>query len=418
MLVFQTDCAIISAHSAAERTSRRLRLVCRSWNSFLTSLSNDFVAISRYFRLEGFQEICSKLANANRIQLVGQFDCICSNPCWYSRQWKGPPNATTQSSTYINRIFNGYGNLPSQVFQGATSYDILEQQWLVERLANLRALSTDTIPSNPFFQIREVFPLLTHLEIKDFSPLIFFDGLTFPTLTTLSLQVRKRTAVALVQMWSPARTWDLPKLLYLTVEGDFNKSFVETHLRTLLQSTGTTLRGLSVRQTIIGTMSPHGFAFPVEMWDWCPNLQWLGGTTQSLIRAPSSPPSINLKSILILRLFGLDRFPEHQKLVVRETPHLVAAYAKRHINRFSIVTTWERWSLNFFEKPLAYRAEWANFLVQFGLFAKRHGPPLRDVDGVAFDSERAAFVRQAVQFEVAALSERLRTTSWTNNLAK
>lgn len=310
------------------------------------------------------------------------------------------------------------GQLAAQVLQGGDARDNLEWQWLSKSLPNLRVLSTD-FSRYLFFQIQEAFPQLTHLELKHYHAGMFHTGLSIPTLTTLWIHVKRDPMHALIQDWSPVRTWDLPMLLYLSVEGRFNRSFVETHIQTLLQSTGKNLRGLSVKQTIVPISSPHGFSFPTEWWEWCPNLASLGGTAQSLVRAPIYPPSRGLESIIVFGLFGRDHSGDvRPESHVRETAQLVAAYAGRNVSEFRISTTWERWSLRFFEKPLAHRAEWINFLAQFGLFSKRHGPPLRDVDGASFEGEGAFAIRKAVQFEVAALSERLQTTSWVNSIPK
>lgn len=162
-------------------------------------------------------------------------------------------------------------------------------------------------------------------------------------------------------------------------------------------------------------MAPNGFSFPAEIWSWCQGLTAIGGIVQSLQRMPSPPPSASIGSIVIPGLFGKGRLPSGVDPQVRETSHLVAKWSRWNVEHFHLKWTWESWLLRLFQRPLARRAEWANFLVPFGLYGKRHGPLLRDLNCVAFDDERAAFVRHAVQAEVVMLSERLRTTSWTNS---
>jgi len=356
------------------------------------------------------------ISNAKRIHVVEAFHCVCTKPCRYSRRWfsNDPKRQNLYYAAGFARIAIESGKrLKVQVLQGWINEQGLDWTTQADLLPDLRALSARLTDRSPL-QIDGVLPQLTHLELTRFEPTTFPDGFSHPTLISLSISITQTFIGTYLVEWDPLRAWDLPKLLYLNIEGDFNDNFIETHLHTLLQSAGGSLRGVAIKQTIMPSISPNGFAFPVEIWEWCPNLSCVGGAAQSLQRMTPPPPLLGIKSVLILRLFGRNKVPNQEReCPVRETSQVVAAFSSWNVDHFNIGTTWSVWLHWFLEKPLEYRAEWANFLVQFGLFGRRHGPPLRDIDGVAFDDERAAFARQTVQVEVVMLSERLETTSWT-----
>lgn len=160
----------------------------------------------------------------------------------------------------------------------------------------------------------------------------------------------------------------------------------------------------------------EGFVFPDKLWDICPNLEYLGGSAQSLLHAPRPPPHSSLQALLITSLFGPAGWEPAG--VIRETADIVAACSGWTFGHFCMRLSWERFWSQLQSDSIHERAEWINFLVQFGLFAKKHGRPLLDVNGVAFDEKGTDHIRQSIQMETAILAGRLKTTSWTDKLSQ
>lgn len=415
--VFDDECTIMATHHASELARNRLRLVCKSWDAFLNQTTHSFVPIPSYSRTTVPSD--EALRTANRIQMIYHpFVCVCHERCYLSHRW---------IMAHRGRLSRGYGRycgLGDIIEQcGELNAQVLRCDIARSDLASvgsafpcLKVLSTHPGRGNWSIKLSQHFPLLTHLDIDGNVRDAFRSGLDLPNLITFSIRLLNHDASAYGQDWTTPEIWNLPSLSYLFVEGYFGRAFIRTHLDTLLRSCGPTLQGLAIVQANRRDVTVSGFTFPDNLWELCPNLVTLGGTAQSLLYAPRPPAHINLQTIVLTSLFGPAAF--ETKSVVRETPESVAAGAGWTFDHFGLRMSWERFWLNLQTISIHERAEWINFLVQFGLFTRRHGRPLKDANGVAFDDPAAEHIRQSIQMETAILAGRLKTTSWTDQLSQ
>lgn len=415
--VFDEECAIMATYHAAELIRGRLRLVCKSWNDFLKYSSNSFAPVPMYSHATAPAD--ESLAIANRIQMIYRpFHCTCPSRCYLSRRWlQANPVRFDEDIRWhlgLGDIIERCGQLSAQMLRCDIARSDLRS--VGEAFPRLRVLSTMSGRGNWSIKLAKYFPLLTHLDVDGNIRDTFRSGLDLPSLTTLSIRLLNRDASVYGHDWPTPGGWNLPELKYLSIEGFFGRGFVRTHFDTLLQSCGTTLKGLIVTQANRRNVAMQGFAFPDQLWELCPKLQSLGGSAQSLLRVPRPPANAKMESVIVTSLFGPVGWESGND--IRETADIVAAYSEWRFERFDIRVSWERFWLQFQSDTIYERAEWINFLTQFGLFGQRHGQPLRDAGGVAFDEKEADQIRQLIQMETAILAGRLRTTSWTNKLSR
>jgi hypothetical protein len=416
--VFDNECAIMATYHAVEVIRGRLRLVCKSWNEFLKYSSSSFAPVPLFPVRPATAPADESLAIANRIQMIYRpFTCICPSRCYLSRRWRQakPTRTFNEYRLELDNIIEKCGELPAQILRCdiSRSHDL---QSVGEAFPRLRVLSTLSNRGDWSIKLAQYFPLLTHLDVDNNIHDTFRSGLDLPSLATLSIRLLKLDMSVNDDGWPTPSGWNLPGLKYLSIEGLFGRGFVRTHVDTLLQSCGTTLKGLIIVQYDRRNDAMQGFTFPDQLWELCPNLQSLGGSAQSLLRAPRPPTNAIVEAVIVTSLFG----PVGWELgdAIRETADIVAAYSEWRFERFDIRVSWERFWLQFQDDTIYKRAEWINFLAQFGLFGQRHGQPLRDANGVAFDEKEADQIRQSIQMETAILADRLRTTSWTNKLSR
>ncbi|KAG8831246.1 hypothetical protein FRC17_003442 [Serendipita sp. 399] len=426
--VFAETCIQVASYRESELTRARLRLVCTSWNAYLAGVQHKIVCVPAYPHHPVERPGDEALANAERLCFVMPFTCVCETPCPLSVRWRKDKSSKWEPIRYqgANNALTMIKNAPG--LSAYVIYDIMSEsdfsQW-ADALPGLRAMSLkDTGHSQDDISetVRANFPHLTHLEINNIRPWSLQSGLDIPSLTTLSLRLKVHSRVD----WGLQGIFSLPSLRYLHIKGAFDDGFNKTHLEPLLLSTGRDLRGLSITQDI-SRDHPRGFDFPEEIWQRCPNLEWIGGTARSLLYIPKPPPSVPLRVIYITGIYGVDwTMGLSDDNHVRETPEMVASTARwatqtdnNELPYFQLRWSWERFMLRYHHKPPHYRAEWINFLIQFGLFGKRHGQqPLKDVDGVRLDDDRTLWVRQRIQMDAVVLAQHLKTTSWTNHFSK
>ncbi|KAG8816176.1 hypothetical protein FRC18_001137 [Serendipita sp. 400] len=421
--IFAEDCLTVAAYRVRALARARLRLVCRSWNAYLSSIQHTVVCAPAYTHNPSEWPEKEAFVQAERLHFITlPFACVCDTPCHLSSRWR--MDMRVKWSDDRHQVFGKVANLvrntqphSAHIVQGIPSGVCLS--WFEDILPGLRAVSLDDTSwlTDLSTMIRTKFLHLTHLEIYNIRPTTLEAGLDIPSLTTLSLRSKIRSW----PNWGPQRAWSLPSLQYLHIKGAFDDGYTESHIESLLQSTGIQLRGLSVTQDITRD-HPRGFDFPENIWEQCPDLEWIGGTACSLLYIPRPPPTVPIRVIYLTGIFGVDWRPDTPDNKVRETPEIVASTSRwttsgGTLPYFQLRWSWERFILRFDHKPVHFRAEWVNFLIQFGLFGKRHGPPLKDVDGVRLDDDRAFWVRQKIAMDAVILAQTLKTTSWTNHLA-
>lgn len=426
MSVFSDECTVVSTYKVAEQTLNRLRRVCHSWNEFLLDFINkgSFVTcVPAYWHRPEEWPSSNRLSKARRIQIVHTYECLCDTPCYLSLRWRREHSLAHSPSEVggLERIYSSAdGPLAVTSLHGALyEFDFADSRKMMPNLRILSLRRDRTAASAlPMRQLSEAYPRLTHLEVLDVGPDTFDPGLDLPSLTTLSLQPN-RTPTVLYTRWGDPRIWNLPSLRYLFIKGIYTSHFITSHIEPLLRATGSQLRGLSIARDLAHFSGRIGFEFPDTIWEQCPNLECIGGTALSLLHMPVPPRTVPVRTVFLNAIFGVDWMPNTTEIKVRETPDIVAAVAKRwpNVESFQLQITWDRFLLKFFHKPKQHRAEWINFLVPFGLFQRRHGCPLRDVNGVAFDDDKVYWVRQKVQMEAVILAQTLPTTSWTNVLS-
>ncbi|PVG04421.1 hypothetical protein CPB86DRAFT_810235 [Serendipita vermifera] len=408
---FSDHCTTISTYHAERDIISRLRLVCKSWNQFLAQYVVNFVVLPLHWH-EGIPiSSQSQIRVSKHIQVVNDFDCNCLEPCRYSRTYLRQKKLGRRSGFRdgIKRALADCNELNAQVLVTDNS-SILDMEEPVS-LDRVRALSVilNHHEHRWNFNIPDRFPNLTHLELKAVLPRTFAQGLSLPQLTTLSIHVR----YSFTDPWPVLGGWDLPEIKYLTINGLFQPEFDRGICQTLLESIGEKLKGLSIAQDFHPLISPRGYNFPEDLWTWCPNLEIIGSSAESILRIPPPPKTVPLETVFIMALFAKDRLLDETRNHVRETADVTGACSRWHFTHFRIPITWNRLVLNLQASSMSRRAEWINFLVPFGLLSKRHDKALLDLDGIAFDGDKALEVRQYLNVEALMLSERIETTSWT-----
>jgi hypothetical protein len=276
-------------------------------------------------------------------------------------------------------------------------------------LVNLRALSLSSFAYSSLPMMMDAFPQLTHLELRGPSSTFVDTDFIFPNLHTLIIDLTHLVPPGHHLPLNLQRTLRLPLLRCLVLRGEIENGEV---MRSLLPEIGKNLSTLIVTSRYVYHSSHRhrNFGLPPETWDWCPNLEYIGGAARTILGTARPPDRVRLSTIIIECLFETEPWISDTKAEIRETSFITGSCAKWNFAHFQITQTWERFQQEILAKPLSTRAEWINFLMPFGLLSKRVGHRLCDRDGVALDDDRASFVRERLLYESAMLKHKFRTT--------
>jgi hypothetical protein len=305
-------CAKIYQYVKSEQIRTKLRLVCRSWDAFLSEHSDRLVHLSsvmpgghwppvkkwdRVIKLVGPRSLTCKCVIC---PLTGHF-----RQSMY-RRWDG---ASAGNGSIEDQIRGEYLPLISSrcrviIMPYIWKNDLLDS----ERFGSVTMLTEELKdPTTQLPIISATYHRLTHLDVTLLSPFNLSLGLHLPRLTTLTVCVRNPGLVGAEEPAIVGR-WILPKLRHLTFAGPFP----EAAIYSLLNQVGLNVTEFHLQDE---TLTSDVMALS-RIWSFLPSVSLFGAFCLRLLSLSPPVDRHNRPINLILH------FDEGQRYCMPETTSL------------------------------------------------------------------------------------------------
>ena len=271
------ECRKVADYKVSETIRTKLRLVCRSWDSFLKEHSDRLVHLNRRWP-GGYWPPIKRWDRVVRIENSIQYwcdsDCRTPGRCWADARETTPPILSSGEDTTIKEKC-----LP---LVGSRCRTILLPGHYRESIVHLRQNNSvtmiqetaDTIEESTLqsLEFSSAYRSLTHLLMQ----ISYLDNPSFhldlPELTSLELEIGQKKPNPLAGTSGSLRIghWALPKLRHLHIWPRFTSQGEINTLHQLLQRIGQNVLDFTMDGRF--TNKPKSLV-PCEFWDWMPRLK-------------------------------------------------------------------------------------------------------------------------------------------------
>jgi hypothetical protein len=306
IILFSSGCESQRRKFEAEATRTKLRLVCRSWDAFLSNRAFEMLLSSAYTAVTS----CSPRNPPQRFEILEPFDCQCDGACLFSQQLPhlhSMSRGRTLNHTTVDSIWATVPGFES--LEVCLVPDDLLSTTILDRMVKLQALALKPTPSRQ----KELSILLQHDTILTITHLhlngMFADALDavprdmfLPTLSSLSLDfTRSAHAVASARIErTPLNDWRLPALRALRVGGHVEVELA-SGLHDFIFKSWPNVTSLYLDFTY-GLWSGRSEPLTVTsgIWTCFPNLKTFGvGLATLSCASPPPPPSYPRFTLLV-----------------------------------------------------------------------------------------------------------------------